>query len=318
MAYITGSAASFADLKTAIENACTANGWALADGILSKSGAFFKLSILEGTYSALVLNGGTSKTGSTLNGQPTLPQNGAGAMISNSNGGIISFPINYEIHVFTNPDEVYCVINYNSDFYQQLSFGKSDIPGVGGAEAWFTGSSGSNVPTGSSSASLVYMRSSNAFCGSTSYNGIACGLWFEKEVEGSYQSSFVHSNLDGISNWRCSSNSVVGTGGYGISYAASLLGALPNISNQATILIPVKAIIFRNDAGLTIAANPKNVRYLRIDNHVPGEIITFGAEQWKVYPMLRKDLTQRDGVKYPKGGATHSGTWGYAIKYTGA
>ncbi len=47
MAYYNGSAATFADLKTAIENACVANGWALSNGILSKNGVFFNLSPLR-------------------------------------------------------------------------------------------------------------------------------------------------------------------------------------------------------------------------------------------------------------------------------
>ena len=43
MAYVTGAAASFADLKTAIQNAATANGWTLTSDVLSKDGCFFKL-----------------------------------------------------------------------------------------------------------------------------------------------------------------------------------------------------------------------------------------------------------------------------------
>ncbi|WEM33674.1 structural protein [Pseudomonas phage PSA-KC1] len=43
MAYYNGSAATFADLKTAIENACVANGWALSDGILRRTVVFSNL-----------------------------------------------------------------------------------------------------------------------------------------------------------------------------------------------------------------------------------------------------------------------------------
>ena len=137
MAYITGTAATFADLQTALQNACTANGWTLSSGILSKNGCFFQLvADTLGGYAQLKIFGGTSQTGTTLNGQP--PSN-YGAKICSNNGNVIAFPINYEIHLFTNPDEVYCIINYNSDFYQQLSFGKSDVPGIGGTGAWFTG-----------------------------------------------------------------------------------------------------------------------------------------------------------------------------------
>lgn len=317
MAYVNGTAATFADLKSAIETAAVAAGWTLSSGILSKSGAFFSLTATAGANPNLVLRGGTSQTGSTLNGQPTIPQANAGAMMASITGSLITFPVNYEIHTFANPDELHCVINYNSDFYQTLAFGKSDIPGVGGAAAWFTGSYGTGITLTTVNNNRVYMSASQTSCGSSPYNGVACPYWFEQSNTGSYNASFAHSNLDGVSNWRNNNSSTVGTASMGISYAASLLTSLPNLSNQATILIPVKAIAIRNDAGRTIIANPKNVRYCRMDNIVPGEIVTFGADQWKCYPMYRKDATQRDGVSWSTG-AAHSGTWGFAIKYTGS
>lgn len=88
---------------------------------------------------------------------------------------------------------------------------------------------------------------------------------------------------------------------------------LPNLYNEATILLPIKPLARRASGGLTIIANLKNARYLRNDNLAPGEIITLGADQWKTYPFFRKDVTLRNsGGDYP-----HSGTFGYAIKYTG-
>lgn len=317
MAYVNGSAATFADLKTAIENAAVAAGWTLSSGILSKNGAFFSLTATAGANPNLVLRGGTSQTGSTLNGQPTQPTTNAGAMMGSVTGALITFPVSYEIHTFANPDEVHCVINYNSDFYQTLAFGKSDIPGVGGAASWFTGSMESTLSLTSVSNANVYMSASGTTdCGSTPYGGIACPYFFSQQA-GSYQSSFAHSSLDSVANWRCDNNPTVGTGCYGVSYAASLLVSLPNLSNQATVLIPVKAIAYRNSFGLTIIANPKNVRYCRMDNIVPGEIVTFGADRWKCYPMYRKDATARNGVGWSTG-AQHSGTFGFAIRYTGS
>ena len=194
MAYITGSAASFADLQTAIQNACTANGWTLSSGILSKNGCFFQL--VAGTsdgYAQLQLFGGTGQSGTTLTGQP--PSN-YGAKICSNNGNVIAFPINYEIHLFTNPDEVYCVINYNSDFYQQLSFGKSDVPGIGGTGAWFSGAKRSDQTlTDATQGNKVFLSVSwPESVGTITYDGYGCGLFFDGS--GAYFCSFVHTGLE--------------------------------------------------------------------------------------------------------------------------
>ncbi|UAG58573.1 putative structural protein [Pseudomonas phage Kaya] len=318
MAYLNGSAASFADLKTAIENAAIAAGWALADGILSKNGCFFQLiADTSGGYAQLRLHGGTGKSGSTLTGQPA---SNLGVKIASSADNPISFPITYEIHYFDNPDEIYCVTNYNSDYYQTLAFGKSDVPGIGGTGAWFTGNMTSNLSltgTGTTSAAQrVHMSVGQSTCGSTPYSGMCCPFWFAQSNAGSNFTSYVHTGLDSVA-WRVEGSVTAGSGLGGISYAAALLTALPNLSNQATVLVPVKAIAYRLDGGRTIVANPKNVRYMRLDNVVPGEIVSFGADQWKCYPMLRKDSTVRNGQNWTNGQA-HTGTWGYAIKYTGS
>lgn len=308
MAYITGTAATFADLQTALQNACTANGWTLSSGILSKNGCFFKLS---NASNYLQIDGGTGQSGSTLTGAHT-----AGARLISVTGYAISFPLNYEIHVFTNPDEVYCVINYNSDFYQQLSFGKSDVPGIGGTGAWFTGAFHSTINPTTATSRLVYWTAGVSSAGVGYQAAQTVGLFAHANNSGSQQASFVHAGLDSV-GWKTAENGTAGTGLQGMSYASGLLTAMPNLGNNANVLIPVKAIQFRFDNGRTVVANPRNVRYMRIDNVVPGEIITFGAEQWKCYPFHRKDATVRDGVAYLTG-AQHSGTWGYAIKYTGS
>ena len=318
MAYITGSAASFADLKTAIENACTANGWTLSSGILSKNGCFFQL--VAGTsdgYAQLQLFGGTGQSGTTLNGQP--PSN-YGAKICSNNGSVIAFPINYEIHLFTNPDEVYCIINYNSDFYQQLSFGKSDVPGIGGTGAWFTGAKRSDQTlTDGTYGFKVFMSVSwPENVGTSTYEGYGCGLFFDNPTEaGEYYPSFVHTGLD-ATPWRSGQSGLSALTGYrgAGTQVGSLLMQLPNLYNNANVLLPIKPVALRSSGGVTIIANPKNARYLRIDNVVPGEIITFGAERWKCYPFYRKDSTVRNGVVWNIG-ASHSGTFGYAIRYTG-
>lgn len=305
MAYITGAAGSMSDLKTALENAAVAAGWTLSSGILSKNGCFFQLVANQVTNPYLQLNGGTSQTGATLNGQPT-----SGVRIASASAQLISFPLNYEIYTFSNPDEIYCTVNYNSDFYQNMMFGKSDIPGIGGTGAWF-------CATYNSTFLLTNATNSADFSMSVSQSQIYANnlgsCFFENYY---YITTYVHTGLD-TEGWRNNTSGTAGTTGLrGISYCASLLTSLPNLSNQATILLPVKGIAVRFNGGKTIVANPKNVRYCRIDNVTPGEIITFGPDQWKVYPFFRKDILNRNGLNF--GNMQQSGTFAYAIRYTGA
>ena len=322
MAYVTGTASSFADLKTQIEAACTDNGWTLSSGILSKGGVFFQL--VAGTqdgYDQLRLHGGTSQTGPTLNDQPP---SGYGVKICSNVGHVIGFPVTYHISVFAAPDEVYCVINYNSDFYQQLSFGKSDVPGVGGSGAWFTGAKRSDQGLNSELGAGVRMYSKwpefVATFSQPTYETkyYACGLfiddgisWVEAGV------SYVHTGLDSTP-WRSGSNGTVGPTGYrgAGTNVGSLLMQLPNLFNSANVLLPIKPVAVRSSGGVTIIANPKNARYLRIDNVSPGDVITYGADKWKCYPFFKKDTAQRNGESGVTG-AAHSGTFGYAVRYDG-
>ena len=326
MAYVTGTASSFADLKNQIETACTGNGWALSSGILSKSGVFFQLvADMQDGYAQLRLHGGTSQTGTTLNDQPP---SGYGVKICSNAGHVIGFPVTYHISVFAAPDEVYCVVNYNSDFYQQMSFGKSDVPGVGGSGAWFTGSKRSDIElyngtyghkmyifAGWPKCAVTYCISGRGYCGGLFFDDLGSAAGGDIFYLGS--ASFVHTGLD-ATPWRSMSGGVGELTGYrgAGTNVGSLLMQLPNLFNSANVLLPIKPVALRKGGGVTIIANPKNARYLRMDNVSPGEVIEFGSESWKCYPFMKKDLSARNGVAYPTG-AQHSGTFGYAIRYDG-
>ena len=157
-------------------------------------------------------------------------------------------------------------------------------------------------------------RSCSMFLYAWSATANMCGLFADNGP--SVTTSFIHCGLDSV-EWLDAYSATTATGArHGPEYCASLINALPNLSNQATILLPIKCVKPRTSSGKTIVASLNNARYTRIDNIVPGEIITFGADQWKIYPFLRKDATVRNGVGWSSG-APHSGTFGYAIKYTG-
>ncbi|QBZ71730.1 hypothetical protein [Pseudomonas phage KP1] len=310
MAYYNGTAATFADLKTAIEAAAVANGYTLTSDVLNKGGCFFKLVAVQVPWPSLKLTSGTGQSGSALTGASPTAATIAGFQVNP-----MSFPISYEIHVFANPDELYCFINYNSDFYQQISFGKSNVPGIGGTGAWLSGCYNGNISQASQNGAVCYFSASSGDWGpgASNSNNILAGLFTEQAVNVGVGPSQIHCGLDSVA-WRNTGITSNLTGLTGREYCASLIGALPNVFNQSTVLLPIKAIARRASGLKTIVANLKNSRYCRIDNLNPGAIVVYGSDQWKIYPMYRKNITERNGLST---GAQHSGTFGFAIKYTG-
>lgn len=311
MAYVSGTASTMLDLKSAIESESVARGWSLSNGILSKNGCFFKLSSRETASSYLAVYAGTGQSGSDLTGGAP---DGV-AMMSNT-GQTFSFPLSYEIFGFDDVDEIYCVINYNSNYYQVIAFGKSGVSGIGGTGAWITGTTSAVKAVGSGFNGLFRIVLSQDSLGIWPLNSTVGSLFFtgvNTTASSSQRSSFIHVGLDS-SGWI--TEQFAGTGNfYGMKYASSLLTSLPNKSNQSSPLIPIKAIKYRESGGLTIVVNLANARYMRIDNIDSGGILTIGSDQWKCYPFLRKDASVRNGD--PSNDLSHSGTFGYAIRYQG-
>lgn len=306
MAYVTGSAASVQELATALRNACIANGWANPAGnILSKGASFFSVAA-SGNF--VELKGGLGQSSGTLTtASPNFVRLG---------GSYVTFPVTYEIHVFTNPDEVYMVVNYNSGYYQQLSFGTSDVAGAGNGP-WITGAHNSAYVSSNNGCSIA---SNFSAIGSYCYVNVstnAVGLFNKGYWSGEVGSSYFYTTL-GTPGWYGAGDSTNGLKNGSADLVAGLLNSLPSAFNSTTVLLPIKAVKNMTNNGVTTVVNLRNARWCRLDNLTPGSIVTYGADQWKVYPWLRKDATMRNGVN--NGTSTppnHTGTYGYAIRYTG-
>ena len=67
------------------------------------------------------------------------------------------------------------------------------------------------------------------------------------------------------------------------------------------------------DRAARVVLEVENARYFRLKNHEPEAIIQRGGSQWMVFPWLRKDGTVTGDVDR----ATHSGTFGWAVRYEG-
>ena len=318
--YYSGTASAFSDLQTAIQTACTDNGWTLSSTILSKSGVYFKLA---NASNYLRVSAGTGQSGSTLTGD-ALPYD---VVLSSPSAAPISFPCSYEIHAFTSPDEIYTIINYNSSYYQQLTLGISNVPGIGGtggivsaSQSWRTGVFSSSdgrekcdpILTGISHLGFYY----------SGYAGVPIanvGGLFVEDYQNSvdFNASYVHCALEST-GWHGIGGSVGNL--KGITYYTGILISLPSLFNNSTVLVPIKPIMTRSSAGRTVVANLKNARYCRNDNLTPGQVVTYGSDKWKVYPFYKKDAgaTKRNGEPFGASAVyDHSGTFAYAIRYTG-
>ena len=320
MAYTSGSANDMEAVRTAIFTLCVANGWTLnsAGGILSKNGVFFSLaSNTTSVPQSLAIRGGTGIDGNNaLTGQP----GGFAAMTRVSYPASDPvFPLNYEIHVLTNPDEVYAVINYNVDSYQYLSFGKSNVQGLPSTAtgAWFSASSAGI----SWDNNYVFLSIGGA---ASSYYRCPGMFWTEGGVSGAVGpepatnvpgNSFIHSDLEGR-GWSGGYNNV-NTASSAAS-ARSLLRVLSSAWNGESVLLPYPIYQhYLEISKLGLVADLAHVRHVRIDNHAPGDIIVLGADKWKVYPWMKKVITSRDGASSDSTGAQGTGTIGYAVRYTG-
>lgn len=311
MAYYTGTVNSFADLKAVIEGAAVDTGWTLISGILSKYGHFIQLATgTNGGYPFLSINAATGQSGGDLSGQVA-----AGAKMYSSKNMVLAWPGEYFIHAFDR--EFYCFLKSNVDLYQTLTFGVSDMPGIGGTGGWYGSMAWINRNQNSS------QNRDHILNFYTQNQEIAVGAIY-LENQGYLSSPFwatkVSAGTDRISeiNIGLESNGWVFSGNRGISAVAGLLTAAPSLLNSGHILLPVKNIVTRIGGGVTNVLQHEHLRWIRNDLIDNEEIIEYGMDRWKCYPVLRKNLNERNGnTASISGGFTHSGTYGYAVRYDG-
>lgn len=300
MAYFSGSAVDMAAVRTALVNACTAEGWSWDSGteVLSKGALFLRLQVVGGY---LTLMGRTSASAGDAPNVVRIGQIGSAP---------ITYPLSYEVFVFTS--EVFLVVNYSVDIYQWAAFGQSSVSGLSGSGMWIGASTGptndnagvgvSISPTGGGA--IGSDRTSAALFWSTVYPASS---------QQAHRNAYVHSDLDG-EGWLL--NHASGSSLVGVQASAPLVGIMPNSWNSEAVLLPIRAYKLRPASKISLVADLENARYVRVDNYAPGEVIALGPDRWKVFPWYRKNVAARNGFTGGSG-EPHSGTLGWAVLYEG-
>lgn len=317
MAYATGIANSAADLRIAIVNLATANGWTWdsANEMLHKTPIFGKLTV---SGSQLRIQGALGYAAGTLTSPSTMTSCITETFTGYGNTPL-TYPLTYHIFLHTAPDDIVVAVNYGAVWWQWLGFGNGLAVGGGTSTPlwqWGTGNA-------ASSGNGVAIQANGSYDGGASTATSGAPFWLPGALGKIAASSIYTGGVDGagINGWypvETSNSGDVGTAGRVLtsSAAAGLLVTQPNTWNGEALLIRCLVMASRPSNFRSYVAELPHLRFTRNDNLSDGQIVAIGSDKWFVAPVYRKNTAGRNGT-IGTGGENHSGTIAMAIRYDG-
>lgn len=299
---------SFEEIRSEIIGACVLHGWTQIGNALTKGGLAVELTVVSNedrdfeNGEGLHIEGGTGYSGGLLEPSEIHPRMGP----PSTSVSQPQWPMDLDIHVFTNPDEVYAVVKFSVDYHWWLAFGKSvvSLPGTG---MWIAATA---MGGWGDSADAVWISPDGGANGisTRSTTGI---FWRDYAYYSRQGEHSVHVDFPDVQGWTPANSGR--TEGHGSVPEAlePLVGRSPSPWNGEAPLLPIQLFIDRPESKRSLVVDLQNARTLRVDNYSPGQIVTLGSDQWRVYPFYRKNSDERDG----RNPADHSGTMGWAIRY---
>ncbi len=310
MAYQTGTAADNTALRAAITAFAVANGWTwdATYEMLSKGAVFAKLTLPAA--GKLRIQGALGYTGATLatpcGGYAEIRDLAAGATITKA----ITWPVTYHLFANAAPDDLVCLINFDTAYWEWLGLGQCTDLGVGaaGKATWF----GASMPVWDTTEITI----SEIGDMSQFYARAPCAPFWLQSISQGYgnsASAFLHCALDGgdgvVRAW-CNDDTSTSSRLTGQFYRGHtpLLARQPNAWNSETLLVPARIVVDRPSGFFSYVAEMPHARLLRVNNYNGGDLITLGADTWFAAPFFRKNTSAQT--------ASDSGTWGWAIRKT--
>jgi len=331
MPYQTGTASSFANLKSTIETFLTGTpGYTLTGSVLTKTGTQIHAEFASATDN-LFLDIGKSSTGSTLeNKHPDL----SGVtqrvfMCTTYMGTAISWNVNYYLQYFSSPVEFFhCVIEYEDGHTQNIGFGEIEKATAmdGGVYADGSGSP-SYISITNNLGSLGLTWTEHTVGGERNFfsplpfgrgrsvarvnNTASTYIW--AEVQGfDWFGGFVadYSALTGTKYVRGAANA--DSRPFDASSFSDLEAARSLYQfNANNALVPIRLMCIGGNGNTFRLGGLDALRWTNIKHLDFGEIKDDGTDEWKCYPAFYKNSDSLNGT------SSHSGQIGYAIKYDG-
>lgn len=125
--------------------------------------------------------------------------------------------------------------------------------------------------------------------------------WDDGNVQNPSLSNVFRADSDSVSPRHCRLSDWANGGGQGWggyrrdsnqahenAPAAGFTRLPPSALTGRSVLFPLIIGVHRPSTMLSIVGAVKDVRVLRIDNMAPGDLITLGPDDWKVFPIIRK------------------------------
>lgn len=92
----------------------------------------------------------------------------------------------------------------------------------------------------------------------------------------------------------------------------------PNVFNGQTVLTPFQLFLQNTDGHYMSIGHVGHLRFVRMTNYNPGDVIELGADRWKLFPWHVKNAAYPDGKQAAYSDGNYStGLLGVAVLYDG-
>lgn len=309
MAYFTGSVNSSAQLATLLKNTVAANGWTLAGGVVSKNGAHIRITAPD--TSEVRIEG-------ARNGIFAAPD----ICPRYSRIRLTNWPsqLTYHLIVFENPDTVWCTINFDTVTYMHIGFGVLQKYSAWDGGMWFHAQHTSNN---------MDLNSYSYVDGDVrpyySSEGNDCALFWNQRDHHLWggpsdnKASKVHCELRG-EVWPGFEQGTNVDNNFNMIHCPYIIRPThkcnPNAFNGQTVLSPFMLTLQNTDGHYMPIGHVGHLRWVKLTNYNPGDIIQLGTEKWLLFPWKQIDLTVPNGTNDTRYSRS-TGVNGVALAYDG-
>lgn len=312
MSYQTGTITSAAELVTAVQSFAVANGWALAGGVLSKGGAYIR--ITSPSVGEVRIESARAGVFSTPDICPRY-----------SKIGFTTWPTTatYHLAAFNSPDTVWLTMNYATTDHAHLGFGNLQKYGGWPGGQWFHAQHSQNPSCIDDKVYSMVDGDGNTSWGTES----GCALfWGQKDgrtwdgfgIVG--KPSYLHCELRGYI-WEATI-AATDQSTMNMIHCPSILTPIhkynPNAFNGQTVLTPFELFLQNTDGNYMSIGHVGHLRFMKLTNYEAGDVLEIGPDKWKVFPWHRIDRTLPNGDKPGySSGVRSTGVLGVAVRYDG-
>lgn len=298
---------SAVDLKAAIETFAQANGWTLASDILSKNGCYVKLTVAS--VNEIRIQGAKNGDFTGVN----LPPHYNRIYIS-------TWPSNATVNMaaFNNPDIIWMTMNYDVVKFHHIGFGNMVKYGNWNGGQWFFATH-TTYSYDTRCATSIHGMAGIGY----GYGGEAALFW-DADCSNDWDLNYVHGNSTFVECdlrgriWEPPASNDANLNYYTARVMSPIHYKNPNVFNSQTLLSPFQVWLKSADGYLQCLGHVDHVRWVKLTNYNPGDLITLGSEKWKLYPWCVHDVSYPDGKGSSYSSPSPStGVLGVAVKYDG-